>query len=183
MEKVKSFFWWCSGASQKILKQCSSEKSKYVGVGATVFFTGVFAVLSGAYALYMVFDNFILAFLFGLIWGLMIFNLDRYIVSSMRKEGKFIKEFKMAFPRIILAVILSIVIARPLELKIFEKEINAEMSIMEQEFLSEQQNAVNVRFEKEQKQLQEQIAVLKKEITDKTSTRDQLRKIAQKEAD
>ena len=183
MEKVKSFFWWCSGASPEILKQCSSEKSKYVGIGATVFFTGVFAVLSGAYALYMVFDNFILAFLFGLIWGLMIFNIDRYIVSSMRKEGQFRKEFKMAFPRIILAIILSIVIARPLELKIFEKEINAEMSIMEQEFLSEQQNAVNVRFEKDQLQLQDNIAILKKEIVDKTATRDKLRKIAQEEAD
>lgn len=183
MEKVKSFFWWCSGASSELLKQCSSESSKYVGIGATVFFTGVFAVLSGAYALYMVFDNFILAFLFGLVWGLMIFNLDRYIVSSMRKEGRFSKEFKMAFPRIILAIILSIVIARPLELKIFEKEINAEISIMEQEFLGEQQSAVNVRFEKDRVLLQEQITVLKKEIADKTSTRDKLRKIAQEEAD
>ncbi len=183
MEKIRSFFWWCSGASPEILKQCPSESSKFVGVGATVFFTGVFAFLSGSYALYMVFDNYIIATLFGIVWGLMIFNIDRYIVSSMRKEGRFQKEFKMAFPRIILAIILSIVIARPLELKIFEKEINAELSIMEQEYLSEQQNAVDQRFEKEKLQLQSQISVLKKEIENKTSTRDQLRSIAQEEAD
>jgi hypothetical protein len=131
----------------------------------------------------MVFDNLIISLLFGIVWGLMIFNLDRYIVSSMRKEGSFINEFKLALPRIILAIIISVVIARPLELKIFEKEINAELSIIEQEFLSEQQNAVTVRFDKDKTALQNQIALLKKEISDKTSTRDQLRKIAQKEAD
>lgn len=183
MEKVKTFFWWCSGASKNALNQCQSESSKYVGIGATVFFTGIFAALSGAYALYMVFDNYFFATLFGLVWGLMIFNLDRYIVSSMRKEGRFINEFKMALPRIILAVILSIVIARPLELKIFEKEINGEIALMEQEYLSTQQETVQKRFDNERELLEGQIGVLKKEIADKASTRDRLRQLAQEEAD
>jgi hypothetical protein len=183
MEKVIAFFWWCSGASPKLLSKCSSEQSKFVGIGATVFFTGVFAALSGAYALYMVFDSIFASLIFGLLWGLMIFNLDRYIVSSMRKEGRTLNEFKMALPRIILAIIISIVIARPLELKIFEKEINGELAIMEQEFLTKQQEAVELRFNDERKNYQDQIAVLKKEISDKTSMRDKLSKIAQEEAD
>jgi len=183
MEKVKLFFWWCSGASIEVLDKCSSEKSKYFGIGATVFFTGVFAFLAGAYGMYMVFDSIALALLFGIVWGLMIFNLDRYIVSSMRKEGKFFNEFKMALPRIILAIIISIVIARPLELKIFEKEINGELALMEQEFLSEQQNAVQSRFNNDREGLKSQIAILRNEISDKTQNRDKLRKIAQEEAD
>ena len=183
MEKMKFFFWWCSGASKDALNQCSSEHSKYVGIGATVFFTGIFAFLSGAYALYMVFDSIFLSLLFGIVWGLMIFNLDRYIVSSMRKEGRFINEFKLALPRIVLAIIISIVIARPLELKIFEKEINGELALMEQEFLTEQQNAVSTRFLEDRENLQSQITALNKEISDKTITRDKLRKIAQEEAD
>ena len=183
MEKLKLFFWWCSGASTEVLKNCSSERSKYFGIGATVFFTGVFALLAGAYAMNMVFDNVFYALLFGLIWGLMIFNLDRYIVSSMRKEGRFINEFKMALPRIILAIIISIVIARPLELKIFEKEINGELALMEQEYLSEQQDAVQYRFDDEREALINQMGILRKEIADKTATRDQLMKIAREEAD
>jgi hypothetical protein len=183
MEKVKSFFWWCSGASQDILSKCSSEQSKFFGIGATVFFTGLFAALSGAYALYMVFDSYIFSILFAMVWGLMIFNLDRYIVSSMRKEGRAINELKMATPRIILAIIISIVIARPLELKVFEKEINGELAIMEQEFLTKQQDAIKDRFNDERMLYQNQVAQLKKEIAAKTVMRDKLSKIAQEEAD
>ena len=133
MEKLKHFFWLCSGAYIAILKKCESEASKYVGIGATVFFTGVFAVMAAAYALYTVFDNYWISSALGLVWGFMIFNLDRYIVSSMRKEGNRKRELLTALPRIILAVIISLVIAKPLELKIFEKEIQAELVMMEQQ--------------------------------------------------
>lgn len=154
-----------------------------MGIGATVFFTGIFASLAGAYALYMVFDNMVSAILFGIIWGLMIFNLDRYIVSSMRKEGRFFSELKIAFPRLILAVLISLVIAKPLELKIFEKEINGELAIMEQEVLAEQAIGVKKRFEDQRTQVENRISRLKKEIEVKTISRDKLRKIAQEEAD
>ena len=53
------FFWHCSGADMELLKKCPTESSKYVGIGATIFFTGLFAALSGAYALYTVFDSII----------------------------------------------------------------------------------------------------------------------------
>jgi hypothetical protein len=131
----------------------------------------------------MVFDSYVFSTLFGIIWGLMIFNLDRYIVSSMRKEGRLISELKMATPRIILAVIISIVIARPLELKVFEKEINGELAIMEQEFLTKQQDAIKARFNDERMLFQNQVDQLKKEIAAKTVMRDKLSKIAQEEAD
>src|SRR6187549_34343 len=123
MKKITNFFLICSGVDSSLLKKCPSETSKYAGMGATIFFTGVFAALAAGYALYTVFDNVAIASVFGLLWGLMIFNLDRYIVSSMRKEGNFNRELLTASPRIVLAIIISIVIAKPLELKIFEKEI------------------------------------------------------------
>ena len=63
------------------------------------------------------------AFLFGLIWGLAIFNMDRYIVSSISKSGTTNQQILQATPRIILAIMIGIVISRPLELKIFDKEI------------------------------------------------------------
>src|SRR5690606_32051867 len=131
MRAIISFFWFCSGADAELLKKCPTETSKYTGIGATVFLTGVFAFLSASYALYTVFDNVWSAILFGLVWGIMIFNLDRFIVSSMRKERKPHRELLMALPRLILAVLISIVIARPLELKIFEKEIAPELVLMQ----------------------------------------------------
>ncbi len=183
MQKLISFFWFCSGADTEILKRCPTETAKYTGIGATVFFTGVFAFLSASYALYTVFDNFFSAVLFGIVWGLMIFNLDRFIVSSMRKEGRTGREFAMAVPRLILAVLISVVIARPLELKIFEKEIAPELVVMEQEKYAAQEVQLASRFTPYQDSLRVQIGALKAEISDKAAKRDELLRIAQEEAD
>jgi hypothetical protein len=183
MKKIKTFFWLCSGADIAVLEKCPTDSSKYAGIGATIFFTGLFAALSGAYALYTVFDNPYTAIAFGLLWGLMIFNLDRYIVSSMRKEGKFGREFVMALPRIILAVLISIVIAKPLELKIFDKEIQPELIVMEQEVYAKQEEQLKSRFMPAQDSLKESIGILKREIAMKAEKRDELVKLAQEEAD
>jgi hypothetical protein len=122
---LKRFFITCSGADKNIIYSCSNgEQNKYAGIGATVFFTALLAWIAASYALYTVFDNVYTASFFGLVWGLLIFNLDRFIVSTIRKRDKFGSELLQATPRIILAVIIAIVISKPLEIKIFEKEIN-----------------------------------------------------------
>ena len=122
---LKQFFIICSGSDTDVLEHCTKgEQNKYAGIGATVFFTALMAFLASSYALYTVFDNLFAAIGFGFVWGLLIFNLDRYIVSTIKKTGNVIDELIQASPRILLAVIIAIVIAKPLELKIFEKEIN-----------------------------------------------------------
>lgn len=183
MEKIKRFFWLCSGAHRQLLEKCPTEGSKYSGIGATVFFTGVFAGLAATYAMFTVFDNAWIAVSLGLVWGLMIFNLDRYIVSSMRKEGNPRKEWFTALPRIVLAVLISVVIAKPLEMKIFDKEIRGELTIMEQQTRTAQEDEIRGRFAAEQARQAAEIALLKKEIVDKTAVRDELMRIAQVEAD
>jgi Domain of unknown function (DUF4407) len=122
---LKQFFILCSGADKNVLETCSDgEQTKFAGIGATVFFTAIMAFIASSYALFTVFDNAFIAMAFGLVWGLLIFNLDRFIVSTIRKTNGFWNEFGQASPRIILAVIIAIVISKPLEIKIFEKEIN-----------------------------------------------------------
>ena len=122
---LKQFFIICSGSDTDILNDCSiGEQNKYAGIGATVFFTALMAFIASSYALYTVFDSLLFSICFGFIWGLLIFNLDRYIVSTIKKRDSITDEIIQASPRILLAVIIAIVIAKPLELKIFEKEIN-----------------------------------------------------------
>ncbi|MCW4468262.1 DUF4407 domain-containing protein [Flavobacterium sp. MFBS3-15] len=122
---LKRFFITCSGADKDLIYSCSNgEQNKYAGIGATVLFTAVMAWIAAGYALYTVFDNVWMAAFFGLIWGLLIFNLDRYIVSTIRKRDRFGQELLQATPRIILAMIIAIVISKPLEIKIFQKEID-----------------------------------------------------------
>lgn len=183
MEKLKRFFWLCSGVHIPLLSKCEVDSSRYVGIGATIFFTGLFAAIAASYALYTVFDSVWIAMAFGSVWGLMIFNLDRYIVSSMRKDGNSGREFRTALPRILLAVLISLVIAKPLELKIFEKEINGELVIMEQQTYTAQENEIRGRYVNDRETLNQEIAALKSEVTLKAEKRDALVKLAQEEAD
>jgi hypothetical protein len=123
------FLWWCAGAYQAILKDCPSEQSKYAGLGGVLLATFVLAALSAGYAIYSVFNNPVWAFAFAVIWGLVIFNFDRFLVSTMRKYGvSRTKQIWMAAPRIALALLIGFTIARPLELKIFEKEIDVQIT-------------------------------------------------------
>ncbi len=166
-----------------MLRRCPTENSKYTGIGATVLFTGIFAALAGGYALYTVFDHWLPAVGFGLIWGAMIFNLDRYIVSSMKKEGNAFREFRTAVPRILLAILLAFVISKPLELKMFEKEINGELVLMEQALFKNQEDTIKARFQPAIGLLDLEINGLKEEILQKEQKRDELRIAAQQEAD
>ncbi|HEY4111778.1 DUF4407 domain-containing protein [Puia sp.] len=123
------FLWWCSGAYQGLLKDCPSEHSKYAGLGGVLLATFALASLSAGYAMYSVFSNPVWAVLFALLWGLIIFNFDRFLVSTMRKYGvSGRKQIWMAAPRLALALLIGFTIARPLELKIFEKEVDVQLA-------------------------------------------------------
>jgi hypothetical protein len=183
MQKLTRFFLLASGADLKTLEQCPSDRNKYAGIGATIFFTGLFAAMAAAYALFTVFDSYWIAALLGAVWGLMIFNLDRYIVSSMRKDGRGSRELLTALPRIILAVVISIVIARPLELKIFDKEIESELIVMEQQMFARQESELKSRYDGTLGDFRNEVQALKSEIAQKTLQRDALVLAAQQEAD
>lgn len=146
MNKLTRFFWFCSGAHHETLEKLPTEKEKFIGIGASVFFTGVLASLSSGYALFSVFDSWLPALFFGLLWGLMIFNLDRFIVSSMKKRGNAWQEWKMALPRLVFAVFLALVISKPLELKIFDKEIQRKLDERKTLMLAESKKALEEGF-------------------------------------
>lgn len=165
---LKNFFWMCSGADPDLLNDSpKSEQIKYAGIGGTVFFTAVMAFISGSYALFTVFDNLFTAIAFGLVWGLLIFNLDRFIVSTIKKRDNIWKELLQASPRIILAVIIAVVISKPLEMKIFEKEINQVLLTQKNELTLQNQDQIAEQYTPEINRVQTEIKSLQNSIDDK----------------
>lgn len=127
---LNEFMWICAGANRRVLRQCPTDYAKYAGIGGTILFTALMAMLSGGYALYFVFNSVPKAIAFGIFWGMLIFNLDRFIVNTMYSDGKVTiswREFYSGLPRIIMAIFLGIVISTPLEMKIFEDRINSQL--------------------------------------------------------
>jgi hypothetical protein len=151
--RLTIFLCSLSGARWSTLEKCPTEINRYLGIGGTIFFTGLLAALSGGYAFYTAFSTFrsarAFAFVFGFIWGLMIVNLDRYIIATMTKAktGSLTSELKIATPRFVLALIISLLIAKPLELAIFNTEIEAELTSVRQDIIKQQLAALHGRYE------------------------------------
>ncbi|NNK82085.1 MAG: DUF4407 domain-containing protein [Flavobacteriaceae bacterium] len=165
---LKQFFIICSGSDTDILEHCSKgEQNKYVGIGATVFFTALMAFIAASYALFTVFDNLFTAIFFGFIWGLLIFNLDRYIVSTIKKTGNVIDELIQASPRIMLAIIIAVVISKPLELKIFEKEINQVLLEQKNEYTLNNKDQIALQYNPKIEELKTEISTLQNQIDSK----------------
>ena len=128
---LNEFLWLCAGVNKKQIRQCPTEYAKYAGQGGLILFTGLMAALSGGYAFFTIFNSTPLAIAFGTFWGLLIFNLDRFIVNTMYSDGKHTisgYELLAGLPRIVIAIFLGIVISTPLELKIFEDRIESQIA-------------------------------------------------------
>lgn len=127
---MKDFFIWCSGASVEIVKKCDDKEiSKYTNIGIVVFCVAFLSVFSATYFLSFAFNtegtDFMWLYLpIGIIWGFIILSLDRAIVSTISKNDSLNIQILKSIPRIALALMIGIVVATPLEFKIFEKEVN-----------------------------------------------------------
>jgi hypothetical protein len=115
-----------SGARSDALDQCPTERGKFEGIGGAVLTTSVLATLSMWFALYSAIGaNPFVAAVVALAWGLAIMSLDRWLVGTIPAEGG--RRWRLAMPRIALAVLLGAVISTPLVLQIFRAEIDAQI--------------------------------------------------------
>ena len=135
------------------------DRVKYAGIGGIVFATGVLAAFSGGFAFHTIFGpkgdavdigalttlaDILGSSVFGFFWGLIIFNLDRFIVSSTGKgdgtDNITWKELGQAIPRIFIAIVLGIAISAPLEIRILQNEIDAELQKFQEKYVQELNN-------------------------------------------
>lgn len=145
--------WACAGADEQILLRCpNTDRVKYQGLGGVVLATGVLAFLSGSYAFYTVFSpktgtaladtpthwpSVAAAMAAGVIWAAIIFNIERFIVSSTGKgdgtDAITLDELVKAIPRIVMAVIISFAMSGPLETRVLQSEIAAQLELEQRE--------------------------------------------------
>ncbi len=172
---LKHFFLICSGVDLKLIDECSNgEQNKYVGIGATIFFTALMAFIASAFAIYTVFKNMYVSVFFGIIWGLLIFNLDRFIVSTIKKREKIYLDILQILPRLLLAFIIAVVISKPLDLKIFEKEINQILLTEKNQMIVNNKTQIAEAYIPEIEKQQLEIQKLKLEISNKEKEADTL---------
>lgn len=152
---IMKTLWSAAGGDKQILERATySDQVKYMCLGGIVAATGMMAGLAGGYAFYTIFApkdengwlldsplHLVMATIFGCIWGLIIFNIDRFIVTSTGTGDGTEKitwdEFKGAIPRIIMGIIIAITISKPIEIRMFQTEIQSQLIVKknQQEFI------------------------------------------------
>ena len=172
--KITRFLWWCAGADQYFLmKSPIQDRVKYAGIGGIVLCTGFLAMVSGGFAFFTAFGPKsyamdkpeesewwfnLMTIAFAIIWGLIIFNLDRFIISSTGKgDGTDTitpKEWGQAAPRLFIAVILGFAISAPLEIRILKSEIDNELDKFQKAYTAELNEATAKLFEQNKTELE-----------------------------
>lgn len=136
--KLRDFLWYCSTAHKALLEQCPTDHHKHALIGTLVLLTALFAFISGGFAMYYAFElnnnAVVYAVLFGLLWGFLIFSIDRLLISTIRKDTGIkvkknspTKQAVLIGLRFGLAIVISIVITKPLELWLYQDQINAQI--------------------------------------------------------
>jgi hypothetical protein len=136
---LTQFLWRCAGVDKQILDYTPYyDHVKYAGIGGIVLATGFLAFISMSFAIWYIFNSIYISLGIGLVWGLIIFNLDRFIISGTGKgDGKENIGWREIWPggviRIVMATLLGFTISAPLEVYIFQKEIDKQFYKIDQE--------------------------------------------------
>ncbi|MBM4282412.1 MAG: DUF4407 domain-containing protein [Deltaproteobacteria bacterium] len=178
--------WFSAGADAQLLVRCpQSDRVKFQGLGGVVATVGVLAFFSGSYAFYTVFSpkeatalgerlvhwpSVAMSVFFGLVWSAIIFNIDRFIISSTGKgdgtDKITLQEFTNALPRLAMALIIGLCLSKPLEIKILQSEIESALEKEQKEFLLTLNEASEGLVARERAALREKVDTRQKRIDD-----------------
>lgn len=117
------------GAEGEILDRVPGETPRFVQMFFVLAGTALVSAISMLFALTTGVQAAIwLAVPLALVWALIIFNLDRFLTSTMSSTRNLWRLIGLAIPRVIMAAIIGFVVAEPLVLQIFHNDIAREVA-------------------------------------------------------
>lgn len=117
------------GAEGEILDRVPGETPRFVQMFFVLAGTALVSAISMLFALTTGVQAAIwLAVPLAVVWALIIFNLDRFLTSTMTSTRNVWKLIGLAIPRVIMAAIIGFVVAEPLVLQIFHNDIAREVA-------------------------------------------------------
>jgi len=138
---------WLSGVDRDALSHCERERNKFVAMGGTVLTTAALAFLAATFTIHeFLHAPLFFALMLGVGWAFAIMNLDRWLLISIRRQATPAKTIAMAAPRVALAILIGAVIAHPLVLRVFDKEIDAQAARDKNEALEKGEEELRRQF-------------------------------------
>lgn len=134
---------WVAGSDPDDLRDDSVERTRYSVMGMSVCLTAAFAAGVIPVALSLASGEFRpIYLLFGFLWGLFVFNLDRWVVSTIDYRslsldaelsrvalaGYYMRRIALVIIRLAIAVLIGLSISEPIVMLIYSSEINTQIS-------------------------------------------------------
>lgn len=117
------------GAEGEILDRVPNETPRFVQMFFVLAGTALVSAISMLFALTTGVQAAVwLAVPLAMVWALIIFNLDRFLTSTMASTKNVWRLIGLAIPRVIMAAIIGFVVAEPLVLQIFHNDIAREVA-------------------------------------------------------
>ncbi|MEQ6897889.1 DUF4407 domain-containing protein [Microbacterium sp. KR10-403] len=117
------------GADLEVLEEVPIETSRFVQMFFVLVGTALVSALSMFFALITGVGVLVwVAIPVAIVWALIIFNLDRFLTSTMKASTSVLKLIWLALPRVVMAAIIGIVVAEPLVLQVFHNDIAREVT-------------------------------------------------------
>jgi hypothetical protein len=142
VSRPQRLLWQIGGFDPEVLSapECRTIRAKYSTMGVLILVTAALSSCSAGYALDTVFHNGYLTLAMSLLWGTTVLSLDRFLVSSTRKNAR-PRDYK-AEPhklppyiaqipwlslcaRLPVAIAIGLVVAKPIESRIMQPWIRA----------------------------------------------------------
>lgn len=170
-ENVRNFFWFSAGVVPSVLVKCDTNQGIYTAIGVMMCFICILAFISFASFLSFTFEVSPFVALFGgLVWSLLIYSLERVVLTSLRKGETSIVTIVLRFA---LVFATAFVISEPLTLYIFRKEIKLEMVKKGRSIVTDARREVTARFQDETDSLENNNAEIQNRLDNLKSDRDQ----------
>jgi hypothetical protein len=137
---VNRLLTFCSGLVLILLKRAGYRKGQHIVQAVSVLATSMFAMLSSTYALQSVYGFLPLSICFGVVWGTLIFCIDSHLVNAFGRRtistdlathpngSRTLRIIICVCPRLFFGILVALIVAVPLQLKLFEPDINRQIA-------------------------------------------------------
>lgn len=167
--RLRRWLWFVTGADLQVLSNINcpeSERTKFDSIGAAMCLTTGLAFLAGWVAFYQIFFpglheyeligtpwRAVISLLFALIWTLVIFNMQRFIMLSSQRVSNYgvlrLVDWLHTVPGALLSFSVALTVATPLQVILLEPEIDVELIRERQLEKGRVHESIERRFESE----------------------------------
>jgi len=153
------------------------ETLRQENLGLLLLLVAFCAAASGGYAIHTVFDDKLIVSMSAAVWGLFVLCIDRALIASsfgasseLPYEIRLVQKYIPLVFRLVLAYFLGIIISIPLEMRVFESEINDYLYSMEQKKFNTELDRIKQKADKARNDAKSELERQSKALSDHISS-------------